>query len=73
MSIFLQEKVGLSHEDVEKIKVISWLPRHPETANKNQRLRQAKKIMNFHGKNSQVILIDDSKNNLDAARKKTIQ
>lgn len=67
---YLQEKVGLSHEEVEKIKVISWLPPHPETANKNQHLRQAKKIMNFHGKNSQVVLIDDSKNNLDAARKK---
>lgn len=67
---YLQEKVGLSHEDIEKIKVISWLPPHPETANKNQHLRQAKKIMNFHGKNSQIILIDDSRNNLDAARKK---
>ena len=67
---YLQEKVGLSHENVAKIKVVSWLPKHPETANKNQHLRQAKKIMNFHGKNSQVILIDDSKNNLDAARKK---
>ncbi|WP_218813891.1 hypothetical protein [Rickettsiella endosymbiont of Dermanyssus gallinae] len=70
---FLEEKVGLSHEEVEKIKVVSWLPKHPKTANKNQHLRQAKKIMNFHGKNSQVILIDDSKNNLEVARKKNIR
>jgi hypothetical protein len=66
---YLLEKIGLSNEDIKKIKVISWLPSRPETANKNQHIQQAKKITRFLGKNSQVILIDDTKDNIDAASK----
>lgn len=68
---FLREVIGLSDDEISRIHVNSWLPADPSKANKNDHIEQI--IGHFYRglgerpARDQVVLIDDSDNNILAA------
>lgn len=67
---FLREVVGLNEDEINRIHVNAWLPDDPRNSNKNEHIEQV--IMHYYPdarpKSDQVILIDDSLNNIVSAQ-----
>lgn len=68
---FLREVIGLADEEINRIHVNSWLPPDPGSADKNEHIEQV--ISHFYPgvgvrpRRDQVVLVDDSDNNIIAA------
>lgn len=67
---FLREVIGLTEDQVSRIHVNAWLPADPVSADKNEHIEQI--ISHFYPagdrpRRDQVVLVDDSDNNIIAA------
>lgn len=67
---YLREKIGLPEAIMKKIYIESWLPANPNSADKTKHIENVIKHFNYTGTPDSIVLIDDSKINLNAARAK---
>ncbi len=69
--IFLNKTIGLTKTDIEQIKIIARLPNNPNRVDKNEHIKQAitdaQTLKGFSGKATDVIFMDDSLKNIEAA------
>lgn len=64
---YLQEVIGLSEADIGKIYIEAWLPEQPSIANKNKHIHRILQHFKFKGAREDIVIVDDSKINTDAA------
>jgi hypothetical protein len=65
---YLAECVGLTDQEVAKIQIISTMPTNIAAPNKNEHIKQAQHKHSGKYNTQNSILIDDSENNINAAK-----
>lgn len=68
IAFYLGQNIGLTEDQLSKIHIEAWLPVNPASDNKNQHIANILQHFNFKAEPKNVIFIDDSKINTEAAK-----
>lgn len=62
--MYLEKMIGLSHEEIEKIHIESWLPFPLDNANKNKHIQAIIHDLHYREPKKTVVLVDDDPNHV---------